>query len=125
MNNTMTPDQLHRIRLAPGIDRMIGPVPGADRTLLYGYDIDRRTWHVYQKDGEIRRLIYTSIPKDDILSWGETLDATTLVPNKRLYPEACDFIFCLELRRLEIPMTFTTFGGTRVDPDRQFHGRII
>ncbi len=32
---------------------MIGPLVGfCDRTLLYGYDCDRRTWHVYQQDDQ-------------------------------------------------------------------------
>jgi hypothetical protein len=41
------------------VPKRIGPLQGTyDRTLLYGYDCDRRTWHVYQKDGHLHRAIY-------------------------------------------------------------------
>jgi len=36
-------------------------IPATDqRTLLYGYNTDRETFHVYMLGGEIHRLIYTS-----------------------------------------------------------------
>jgi hypothetical protein len=53
------------------------------------------------------------------------MDARALIPNKRLYPEACDFVFCFELAKREIALPFTTYGTMRTDPNQQFIGRIL
>lgn len=107
----MTEEQLALLRNVVELPRTIGPEPGEDRTLLYGYDCDRRTWHIYQKDGEIHRAIYiTHNPKPEAYDHGPELDVEILVPNKRLYPEACDFEFCKKLKQLGAWLSFTTFG---------------
>lgn len=54
----MTEEQLAFITRVTELPRMIGPDQGPDRTLLYGYDCDRATWHIYQKDGELHRAVY-------------------------------------------------------------------
>ncbi len=84
-----------------------------DRTLLYGYDVNRKTWHVYLMDGEIHLHVYDhnriTITKRSDRFW---LDAHKLMPNKRLYPEACDFDFLQILRGNGVQITpRTTFGG--------------
>ena len=101
--------------------KMIGPLQGTyDRTLLYGYDCDRRTWHVWQKDGYLHRAIYIQSNRHpEVHDQNVELDAATLVPNKRLYPEACDIEFCTKLRALDIDLPFTTYG-TLFDHDRRF-----
>lgn len=78
-----------------------------DRTLLYGYDTDRNTWHVYVKDKRVYLHLYNtykpevSVVRDVFESFQE------LVPNKRLYPERCDYEFCLWLIRDKgVHMTF-------------------
>lgn len=95
----------------------------ADRTLLWGYDCDRNSWHVYLKDREIHRVVYTydgNILASDA-DW--SLPVEDLIPNKRLYPEACDAGFCALLRDKGACLPFTTFDDKR--PARQFHGRIL
>jgi hypothetical protein len=124
----MTPQELEYLRRSPGPDTpMIGIMPGHDRTLLYGYDTDRRTWHVYQQHGWLRHVIYIGSNREfEFVDGAEKLNARSLVPNKRLYPEACDFAFCCELKRLGIHLTFTTFNQLNPrDPGTTFFGRII
>ncbi|WP_315729884.1 hypothetical protein [Bradyrhizobium sp. SZCCHNRI2010] len=107
----MTEEQLKMLTASPGIDYMVGVVPGDDRTLLYGYDTDRNTWHIFQSDGHLHKAVYFGsnrefIFKDSALE----MDGRHLIPNKRLYAEACDYGFCLQLRRLGLYFSFTTFG---------------
>jgi hypothetical protein len=117
----MTEQEYKAIRTMQEPKKMIGPLVGfSDRTLLYGYDCDRRTWHVYQEDGHIHRAVYiTSNRQPDIYERNCELDAETLVPNKRLYPEACDYMFCERLKALGIYLSFTTYG-TLFDRDRRY-----
>ena len=122
----MTPDQIAHLSNVPGMDYSIGAMPGEDRTLLYGYTTERKTWHVYQQGGLLHRVIYIgSNPGFEFTEVAEKIDARHLIPNKRLYPEACDFIFCWELNRRDIHLPFTNFGGTKFDLNKQFHGRIM
>lgn len=90
-------------------------------TLLYGYDVDRNTWHVYVKDGKIHRHIYRDQWDEATLSYRtrtlagssgqeEWKDASLLVPSKRLYPERCHYLFCALLKAKGIYLTFTTFN---------------
>lgn len=122
----MTPDQIEHLNKVPGMDYSIGAMPGEDRTLLYGYTTERATWHVYQQGGLLHKVIYIgSNPGFEFTEVAEKIDARHPIPNKRLYPEACDFIFCWEVKRRDVHLPFTNFGGTKVDPNKQFHGRIM
>lgn len=93
----------------------------SDRTLLYGYDFDRETFHVYIKDREIvsvsyyldeePKLTYISFSKDNYL------------PVKRIYPEASDYEFCKLLKERGYELPFLPFNGER--EEKQFYGRIL
>lgn len=95
-------------------DEAVGVMAGADRTLLYGYDCDRRTWHVWQTGDHLFHAVYISSHEFEFQRSAIKLDAASLVPNKRLYPEACDFDFCLALRKLGMGIPFLPWGG--IDP---------
>src|SRR5687768_1965196 len=107
----MTPEQTDEIR---SISERVMYIQGRrndPKTLLYGYDTDRYTWHTYQDEqGHLSRVVYNH--NGDLLNriHGFQLCVDFLVPNKRLYPEACDFEFCKELKSLGIGLPFTTFG---------------
>jgi len=93
-----------------------------DRTLLYGYTCDRDTFHVYLKDGLLHRIIYS---RKNLISheFGDSIDVELLIPNKRTYPETCDFYFCMKLEVMsEHGITFTTYNGER--EVKQFHGKV-
>lgn len=78
----------------------------ADRTLLYGYTCDRATWHVYIKDGNIHTVMYFSDKDTQEIFVQYNHD---FVPDKRLYPECCDFEFCALLIRDGCSLPFTGF----------------
>lgn len=84
-----------------------------DRTLLYGYTCNRDTWHVYLKDGQIVTLVYgwsyenessefkyhvkgQMNEKSCVYSYNiiEIENNIDFIPDKRIYPNACDFEFC-------------------------------
>lgn len=90
-----------------------------DRTLLYGFDCDRNTWHTYIKDGEIHKVVYgyeESPKKREVYSNYE------YVPNKRLYPECCDFEFCKLLKLKDVILPFTSFQERYV---KQYYGKVL
>ena len=93
----------------------------SDRTLLYGYNCDRSTWHVYMLKGTIYLHHYTpdsQLRKESCAAW----EASELIPDKRLYPEACDAEMCKLLAGFGVHLPFTTFNEAR--PKSQFYGRL-
>lgn len=104
--------------------------PREGRTLLYGYDCDRNTCHVYLPDGwdeivsvrydasgtilDTFRFIFADPEKSSIVS------ASNLIPNKRLYPEACDFDLCCLLAEYGYRLPFTAY--TERASDGKFWG---
>lgn len=96
-----------------------------DRTLLYGYTSDRTTVHVYMKDSLIHRVeyAYNSPEEDWQVQINDTFVPDVLVPNKRLYPEACDAEFCEILKSFGVALPFTKYNPER-EP-KQFHGEVV
>jgi hypothetical protein len=124
----MDENQLKRLRAAPPAPQVIGPDDGHDRTLLYGYDVDRRTFHVYQKGGELHLVVYESAyaGHEAVVrryEHGPTLDIAAVVPNKRLYSEACDADFCEQLVRRGMTVPLLDYNPKR-EP-KQFHGLVV
>ena len=101
------------------------PAPDFDRTLLYGYDVDRRTWHVYLKDGLIHRVVRAGHSISD--GWehqsGKVWRLADLVPSKRAYPERTDFYFARLAEQRDVPIAFTGFNAD-VKP-AQFYGPVV
>jgi hypothetical protein len=93
------------------------------RTLAYGYTCDRETFHVYlDEKGLINRLVYRSDETVVSHSAQKGFPADELIPNKRLYPEACDFEFCEKLLPLlEYGLPFTSYNEKR--EAKLYHGK--
>lgn len=98
-----------------------------DRTLLYGYTVERHTWHVFLYSREIHRYIYDEeMPdkpvfklRDHAVTWRQASD---LIPSSRAYPEACDYEFCSLLKKKGLFIPFTKFNPRR--KPAKFHGLI-
>lgn len=100
----------------------------SERTLVYGYNLNRKTFHVYLKDGVIHRVVYSggssATParvdsrKSDV-EW----DPADLAPTKRAYPERCDFEFATLLKSKGVVLPFTTFND-EFDGDGPFFGYV-
>ena len=91
------------------------------RTLLYGYTLDRETWHVYLDDaGVIHRVVYHP---DLMLSHqaGGFKENAELIPSKRLYPEHCDYEACVLLAKAGVSLPFTTLSEHI--SEKPFHGK--
>ena len=93
-----------------------------DRTLLFGYDADRNTHHVYLQDGELHICLYNNREECIYHRSGDFLPLEGITPNKRLYPEACDLEFCALLQQKGVPLPFTVFDESR--QEQQFHGKV-
>ena len=81
-----------------------------DRTLLFGYDCNRKTWHVYLKDGKIHTIRYSRDYANDKfvdLTNIVVVDNSDYIPDKRVYPSASDFEFCLLLKKAGCKITMT------------------
>lgn len=82
-----------------------------DRTLLYGYTCDRETWHVYLKDEKIYTIKYQAnyVMKCPVhIEEIPVCDNSDYIPNKRLYPSACDYEFCMRLKERGYELPFTS-----------------
>lgn len=95
----------------------------SDRTLTYGYDFERNSWHVYLQDGEIRLYHYNYHGEELSTSWFINAD---LVPPKRAYPEYTDPEFADLMReKYGAPLCFTTFNDNHLDLSNEiYYGRI-
>ena len=90
-----------------------GDVGGDNRTLTYGYDVERNTFHAYIHEGALYARTYSS--RGEVLSdnSGPELPAEILRPNKRVYPQYTDVQFARTLRDLGFPLPFTTWSEPR------------
>ena len=95
----------------------------SDRTLLFGYTCDRDTWHVYINNNKIISICYSYNEK---ITEGNTIiieDNEDYVPNKRLYPERCDFEFCKLLKEYGINLPFTYYDNNI--ENKKYYGKIL
>ena len=105
-----------------------------DRTLIYGYTCERETFHTYIKDGEIHTIVYSF--NYDFFSSSEEAHPTDMreikvsrneqyIPDKRIYPEASDYLFCALLNSRGVDLPFTSFNENRPEPNGPFYGFTI
>lgn len=98
-----------------------------DRTLIYGYSVTGQSVHVYLKGGNVYLAEYYTnehpdklVPQDQVINKFTSLDE--LIPNKRAYPETCDYDFCMWLKDQGVMPTFTTFNKLR--EKKKFYGFV-
>lgn len=96
--------------------------PSAAKTLLYGYTLDRYSFHVYTLgDGHIYLYIYKYEGKTFHYRKAKSFDMRDLVPCKRTYPSATDFEFASFFKKNGIDISFTSLDDReQVD----FYGEI-
>lgn len=93
------------------------------RTLIYGYTCERNTFHLYLSEGGyFTRLIYSYDGVEISSEIGKSISLRDCVPDKRVYPEACDAVFCSMLMSRGQSVSFTNF--TERDSSPQFHGLL-
>lgn len=102
-----------------------------DKTLLYGYTCERKTFHAYVKNENIYVVVY-----ENDYSTGKARPKNMMqiivnsnhdyVPDKRLYPERCDYHFCLMLKERGIHLPFTTWNdGVNIDNYCKYYGYTL
>ena len=129
------PTQTERRSIRLDASAYSSDVQGSPRTLLYGFTCDRATHHVFQDEfGHVHLYVYRNnyqapeTPLRQVDVSGEGVGSLEeIVPDKRLYPQHCDYDFCRYLKKQGIHLSFTTWEEQRTDPERQgdtFHGRV-
>lgn len=131
----MTPDELEQL-----LDyTQVVPIPraeGEDRTLLYGWSKSGQSrptvmHHVYLKDGEINLLRFTpggpGPHSIEVIrhAVGDEIRLPELVPNKRLFAEACDFEYCKAVAGFQLPMIFSTRRLPALEEGQTFYGPVV
>lgn len=95
----------------------------SDRTLIYGYTCDRDTFHLYLQNGIFKVVTY-GYP--DIMIGHfigvEEIRGVNCLPNKRVYPECCDYNFCQLLQAMHITVPYTVY--TAREP-KQYYGLLL
>jgi hypothetical protein len=125
----MNREEFENTKRNPPVDTIIEAreLTGNNRTLLYGYDTQRVTWHVYLKNGEIHRVIYKPGDDDSIShQHSKVWSAASLIPNKRAYPERTDGEFTRLIRGKGLEIWFTTFNDDTYEQVKgnTFHGLL-
>lgn len=86
-------------------------------TLIYGYDVNRNTIHVYVKDGKFFYLSYPySLDSNSISSFvsNESIPISSLIPSKRVYSDR-SLTYLIELLNLlgvSVPLNTNETGTT-------------
>ena len=112
-----------------------------NRTLLYGYTCERETFHVYVKDQKIYTVVYKTDyplsyekklggfmhgdPRPVNLRQIEVKSNRNYVPDKRLYPERCDYHFCRALKERGIELPFTSWSEEIKPNEMGYYGFIL
>lgn len=97
-----------------------------DKTLMYGYTCERKTFHVYVKDGEIYVVTYNNDYSTDKVR-PKNMEQIIVrsnydyVPDKRLYPERCEYHFCRMLKEKGVNLPFTTWNDN-IDENCKYYG---
>lgn len=108
-------------RSAPGIH--VSEVGGEDRTLIYGYTLGRSAFHAYKKDGELHVLVHDGEGRLPVCYvHGLWLNPEAFAPDKRAYPEDCDFEFCRLLQSRGVDVCFTTYREFSDNHNAAFKG---
>lgn len=76
-------------------------------TLIYGYDRDQNTWHVFNVDGLIHRFVYDYNGKVVRYEAKKSWDLRHLIPNKGVYWNASNYNFCHLCLNCDIHIPFT------------------
>lgn len=93
-------------------------LPEGDRTLTYGYDLDRDTVHVYTFGDQIVARRYTRVRHSVSNSYvyqtvsvhaGTSLPATVLRPSKRAYPDSTNPEFAHLMASVGVRLSLTNF----------------
>lgn len=123
----MTPEEMRAYRAAPVQDDpclILGDLEDyADKaTLVYGYDIDRATVHIYVEEDQFVVLRYRMDTLYDIIRTDELRQEH--LPTKRAYLAACDFEACLTMKGKGLLLSFTSF--TYHEPlESGFYGKTL
>lgn len=101
-----------------------------NRTLLYGYTCERETFHVYLKDQKIYTVVYKTeysqgAPMPKNMRQIEVTSNRDFVPDKRLYPERCDYHFCRALKERGIDLPFTLWSEEVKSNEKGYYGFIL
>lgn len=99
-------------------------VDQTDRTLLFGFNYENMTHHVYLKDGVIHTVRYML---DKEVHEHPVFDNTNYLPGKRTYPTRSDFEFCLKLQHVGMDPCYTTYDKREFDMKRYgvYFGRTL
>lgn len=131
----MSPDEFSTLKNAaqdPTKPSVGGPafveaIGDASKTLLYGYTSDRNTHHVYQDGGQIHLVVYNF--HNEVINQvsDNSLPLATIMTDKRLYAEACDFAFCQELQEggVRLPFTNYNFSSYQKHQGKAFIGKTL
>jgi hypothetical protein len=93
-----------------------------DRTLLYGKTKAHFIWHVYFERSAIHKVVYAG---GEFISHDlyQSVSPEKLIPNGRLYPEACDYLFCVLLSEMRINLPFAIYDRERTK--KRFYGKTF
>ena len=93
-----------------------------DRTLIFGFDCERRSFHLYLEKCLFRICIYNSntVIRAEIV--GTSIDVHKCLPDKRIYPESCDYEFVALLILKDAHDNMICLDFDPIQATRRFNG---
>lgn len=82
-----------------------------ERTLAYGYTVDRHSWHLFIRSRKICCLIYDFEERAIFDLAGYRLPAELCMPDSCIYPESVDLKFAKRMRELGFELPFKNWAG--------------
>lgn len=97
---------------------------GDPRTLLFGYNSAKNSFHVYLDGGLVHRLIYTWREEILVHCAGAEFDIRDMVPDKRVYPLDTDFEFAKRALAMGVEIPFLPWDPERETNLNRFKGLV-
>lgn len=107
---------------------MASDFSGSDKTLLYGYTCEKKSWHIYKKDGLLHKLVYGYPAFFISYDARESFILSDLIPDKRVFPECTDFHLAKMFLAASIDVPYLPFDNNAHLRDSQlartFYGLV-
>lgn len=111
----MTPEEFGQLKGKPSLIDVEELSSWEGRMLIYGYNLDRKAYEVKLERTDAEYSTFSRpefvITVDDVETYrATTINAHRCIPDKRVYPERCDYEFCALLISRHIHIPFLSYS---------------
>lgn len=124
----MTPEEFKALGDIRPVARTISVsdlIDHSARTLIFGWTCDRNDFHIYVYKRRLHKFCYDWNNKELFYKSGTELPLECIVPDKRILPNCCDYMFCRRLIEKGVYLPWATMAAQGAHkPYGNFYGRV-